>query len=64
MNLIDELNEELERARELLKVYESIHTGAFGAVVIRQTIKHAERSMQLGDTVEMLKAYGELKKLE
>lgn len=64
MNLIDGLNEELERARELLKVYEGIPTGGFGAVVIRQTIKHAERSMQLGDTVEMLKAYGELKKLE
>lgn len=64
MNLVDGLNEELERARELLEVYEGIPTGGFGAAVIRQAIKHAETSMQLGDTVEMLKAYGELKKLE
>lgn len=64
MNLIDGINEELERAKKLLKCYESIHTGAFGAVVIRQTIKHAERSMQNGDTVEMVKAYKALQKLE
>ena len=64
MNLIDGLNKELERTRELLKCYESIHTGAFGAVVIRQTIKHAELSMQTGNTVEMVKAYKMLQKLE
>ena len=64
MNLIDGLNEELERARELLEVYKSIPTGGFGAMVIREKIKHAEMSMQLGDTVGMLRAYGELQKLE
>ena len=54
----------MDRARELLEVYEGIPTGGFGAMMIRQAIEHAERNMQLGDTVEMLKAYGELKKLE
>lgn len=64
MNLVDGLNQELERARELLDVYEGIPSGGFGAMVIRETIEHAEKSMQLGDTVEMLKAYGSLQKLE
>ena len=64
MNLIDGLNIELKRAKELLEVYESIPTGGFGAVMIRQTIDHAERSVQTGNTVEMLKAYQELQNLE
>ena len=64
MNLIGGLNQELDRARELLEVYEGIPTGGFGAMMIRQTIKYAEKSMQLGDTVEMLRAYSKLQKLE
>lgn len=64
MNLIDGLNEQLDQARELLSVYESIPTGGFGAAVIKQTIEHAELSMCDGDTVEMLKAYNALERLE
>jgi len=64
MNLIDGLNIELKRAKELLEVYESIPTGGFGAIMIKQTIKDAESSMQLGDTVGMLAAYQRLQNLE
>lgn len=64
MNLMDGLNIELKRATELLEVYESIPTGGFGAAMIKQTIKDAERSMQLGDTVGMLGAYQRLHNLE
>ncbi len=64
MNLIEGLNQELIRARELLKIYEGIPTGGFGAAVIRQTIEHAENSMVEGDTVEMIKAYKALEALE
>ena len=60
MNLIDGLNSELKRAKELLEVYESIPTGGFGAVMIKQTIDHAELSMQTGNTVEMVNAYQRL----
>ena len=64
MNLMESLHAELKRARELLEMYESIPTGAFGAAVIRKTIKHAEASIQDGDVVEMIKAHEHLKKLE
>ena len=64
MNLIDGLNIELERAKELLELYESIPAGVWGATIIRQTIDHAELSMQTGNTVEMVKAYQRLQNLE
>lgn len=64
MNLIDGLNIELKRAKELLELYESIPTGGFGAAMIKQTINHAELSMQTGNTVEMVKAYQRLQNLE
>ena len=64
MNLIDGLNTELKRAKELLESYESIPSGFWGETIIRQTIDHAELSMQTGNTVEMLKAYQRLQNLE
>ena len=64
MNLIDGLNHELTRAQELLKLYEGIPTGGFGAMVIIQAIKDAEKSIVHGDTVGMLQAYKRLKALE
>lgn len=64
MNLIDGLNTELKRAKELMEVYESIPTGGFGAAMIQQTIDHAELSMQTDNTVEMVKAYQRLQNLE
>lgn len=64
MNLIDGLNTELKRAKELLELYESIPTGAFGAAMIKQTIDHAELSIQTCNTVEMVKAYQRLQNLE
>ena len=64
MNLIDGLNIELKRAKELLESYESIPTGFWGETIIRKIIDHAELSMQTGNTVEMLKAYQRLQNLE
>ena len=64
MNIIDGLNIELKRARELLEAYNSIPTGGFGVVSIQKIIDHAELSMQTGNTVEMVKAYTWLQKLE
>lgn len=56
MNLIEGINEQLTRARELLKLYEGIPIGGFGAA-IRQAIKDAENSMANGDAVGMIRAY-------
>ena len=64
MNPIDGLDYELLRAKELLKIYEGIPTGGFGAAIIKQTIKDAEVSIQMGDVVEMVKAYKKLERLE
>jgi hypothetical protein len=53
---------ELNRNRELLKEYEDIGVaGAFGATMIKMSIKNAEKAMGEGDTIEMLKCYEELK---
>lgn len=62
--LFDGLNIELERARELLKIYESIPTGQYGATAVKQCIEHAELSIRTQNLPEMIKAYQELQKLE
>ena len=60
MNLIEGLQEELDRNKELLKMYEEIPQGAFGAIMIKESIKKAESAMANGDTVEMLKCFKNL----
>ena len=62
MNLIEGLQKELERNKKLLKIYEEIPIGVFVATIIRKSIKKAERAMAVGDTVEMLKYFKNLKK--
>ena len=63
-NLMQGLIEELNRNRELLKEYEKIPTGAFGATMIRKDIVDAEKVIGTGDVIEMLKCYEMLKKNE
>lgn len=64
MNLMDGLQIELERAKELLETYQSIPTGGFSAMVIQRVIDNAETCIREEDTVRMVKAYGELKLLK
>lgn len=64
MNLMDGLQIELERAKELLETYQSIPTSGFGAMVIQRVIDNAETCIREEDTVRMVKAYGELKLLK
>ena len=64
MNLIEGLDEQMDRARELRKVYENIPAGHFGTVVIDLTIKQAERSIASGDVADMMTAYKGLEELE
>lgn len=63
-NLMDGLQEELKRNRELLNLYESIPAGSFGATVIRTLIKDAEAAIASDDVVEMIRCYQELKACE
>ena len=61
-NLIEGLQEEMNRCRELLKDYESIGpAGRFGLAMIKAEIKNAESMISQGDTIGMTKSYKELK---
>lgn len=55
MNLIEGLQEEMNRCREVLKQYEDIGpVGVFGAAHIKNEIKIAEAHIANGDTIGML----------
>jgi len=61
MNLIEGLQEEMSRCHELLKLYEEIPTGAFGAMMIKKEILDAEKAIANGDTIEMMRSCKSLK---
>lgn len=60
MNLIEGLQKEMNRCRELKKEYEKIPTGSFGATMIQVDINNGERAIASGDVVKMLSAYKKL----
>ncbi len=64
MNLIEGLQEELERNKELLKLYEEIPQGKFGSTMIKLSIKNAENAIANNDTVEMIRCYKDLQENE
>ena len=64
MNLIEDLQKEVARNRKVLKRYEKIPTGAFGAAMIRQGIVQAEIAISNMDTVLMIKSLKELRETE
>jgi len=65
MNLIEGLQSEMNRCRELLKQYEAIGpAGRFGKSMIEADIIQGEAAIASGDGVEMLFAYKRLKRCE
>lgn len=60
-NLVESILRELNRNRELLEIYKSIPTGAFGALMIQNAITYGEKAMGGGDVIEMLRAFDALK---
>lgn len=62
--LADELPEEQQRVRELLEVYNTIPTGAFGAAMLREALGRAERAAASGDVGEMVRALAELRECQ
>ena len=65
MNLIEGLQSEMNRCRELRKQYEAIGLpGNFGKAMINAAIKVAEDSIAVGDTIAMLQAYKQLEGME
>lgn len=59
-NLIEGIQRELKRNRELLVEYESIPQGVFGATMIKHTIIQAEKAIAVNDVTEMIKVLAEL----
>lgn len=61
MNLLEGLNYELKRNKELLSLYKDIPTGTFGAAFIEDDIKVAEWSILANDITQMITSYKKLK---
>lgn len=64
MNLIEGLQQEMNRCRGLLKLYEEIPTGAFGAMMIKLDIQKSEQAIASDDVVQMLICLETLKELK
>jgi len=62
--MLEALLNEMNRAREVLKLYEEIPVGAFGAMMIRQTIIKAEKAIASGDITQMIVSLQELKEVQ
>lgn len=60
-SLAEEFPKEQQRVRNLLPLYDSIPTGAFGAAMLRQVLTRAEQAAASGDVIAMLRSYEELK---
>ena len=63
-NLIEGLQSQMNRCREVLKIYEEIPQGVFGATMIKQAIAAAEIAIAGDDVTEMLKCYKGLEGIE
>ena len=54
--LMDGLLSEIERCNKLKVLYDEIPAGAFGALVIQQTIDNAKAAVASGDIEQMIKS--------
>ena len=54
--LMDGLLSEIERCSKLKALYDEIPSGAFGALMIQQTIDFAKAAIASGDIEEMIKS--------
>lgn len=57
-NLVEGLTVQMNRCRELVKVYDALGpVGTFGKVAIERGIKNAEEALGSGNTTAMIRAY-------
>lgn len=64
MNLIEGLQTEMNRVREIIKVYEEIPAGNFAATMMKQSIREAEKQICTGDTIGMMRVLKDLQSYE
>ena len=60
-NLPEAMEKEIQRNRELLEVYKTIPTGAFGSMMIDRDIKEGIAALASGDVIRILRSYEALK---
>jgi len=60
-DLMDALLQELNRNRELVRLYRDFPEGTYAAGMIEQDIKSGERAIADNDVVRMLRSYERLK---
>lgn len=61
-NLIEAIQQECTRVREAIPHYEAIGpAGAFGAMMLKQSVQRGESAIASGDAVAMVKALADLK---
>jgi hypothetical protein len=66
MNLIEGLQSEINRAREIIDVYKSLpkNAGWFASAMIEASIKQAEKAIANDDTIAMIKCLKDLEQYE
>ena len=66
MNLMESLISEMNRVRELIKLYDDLTegVGGFGSALMRSIITRTEKSITDDDVVEMVRCFKELKDCE
>jgi hypothetical protein len=66
MNLIEALQLEIERVKEIVEVYDSLpnNAGLFASTMMKTSIKKAEMNIQFVDTVGMIQSLNDLKSYE
>ena len=64
VSLADAYPKEQARLRELIAAYKEIPTGAFGAAMIEQTLKRADKAAAEQDTIAMIRCYDEMRGCE
>lgn len=62
--LMEGLVSEIERCSKLKALYDEIPSGAFGALMIQQTIDKSKKAISSGDIGEMIQSYEALKACE
>jgi len=63
-SLGEALPELIVEVKEILREYESIPEGAFGAVLIKESLRKAEEANRLQDVELMMIAYQDLEGIE
>ena len=64
MNILEEIQKECDRARELKAVYDKIPSGKFGSIMIDVAIERSEKAIAQNDVVGIIIALKQLKSLE